>query len=92
MSESDQFRQYAEGALLWVEHSKTERSVSCLSWCSLDASGGDERRCRQPPHRIFSGGDFGYPRGEAPCRDFLKARHSTPSNPQGHTPIDWRLN
>jgi hypothetical protein len=30
MSESDQFRQYAEGALLWVEHSKTEEEKRLL--------------------------------------------------------------
>jgi hypothetical protein len=35
MSESDQFRQYAEEAMLWLAHSKPPmRSNSCLSCCA----------------------------------------------------------
>jgi hypothetical protein len=35
MSESDQFRQYAEEALLWAAQSTTkEESNSCWSWCA----------------------------------------------------------
>ena len=45
MSESDQFRQYAEEALLWVAQAKTEAEKQILFELMLhmDASGGRER-------------------------------------------------
>ena len=45
MSESDQFRQYAEEALLWVAQSKTEEEKRLLVELVLTwtASGGRER-------------------------------------------------
>jgi hypothetical protein len=43
MSEFDQFRQYAEEALLWAPNPRPrKKSGSCLSWCSH----GPKRRSR----------------------------------------------
>jgi hypothetical protein len=43
MSKADQFRQYAEEALLWAAQSKTEEEKRLLlSWCSH----GPKRRSR----------------------------------------------
>ncbi len=94
MSESDQFRQYAEEALLWVAQSKTEEEKRLLlelvrTWTEAAVMSAvvDGHRTGSVPAAISVA-----PEARAPCRHFLKARHSTPSIPQWRTPISWRLN
>ena len=61
MSEADQFRQYAEEALLWAAQSKTEEEKQLLLELAhtLDPGGAHERRARQlhtrPPPGAMSG-------------------------------------
>ena len=92
MSESDQFRQYVEEALLWVAQSKTEEEKQLLlelvrTWNQAALASAVVDNCRTGP---LSAAISGAP--EAGSQDCMKARHSTQSTPQWRTPISWRLN
>ena len=66
MSESDQFRQYAEGALLWVAQSKTEEEKRPLLELARTWRKAVDRERR----------DRYQARKRGPCRDLMKARNS----------------
>ena len=93
MSESDQFRQYAEEALLWAAQSKTEEEKRLLlelvrTWRQAAiVSAVVDNQCTG----ASAGGDFSRPRSGVPCHDCMKTRHSTLSILQRRMPISWRL-
>ena len=90
MSESDQFRQYAEEALLWVAQSKTEEEKQLLlglvlTWTQAAVASD----ALANPHRS-AGGDFNHPGYEVPCREINEYKTFDWSIPQSRTPMNWQ--